>query len=549
MIAAGEVIDRPASALRELLDNSIDSGASEIKVSVSGGGIDSITVLDDGCGMSREDLEICVLEHSTSKIQKADDLLTATTLGFRGEALASMAAVARLEILSREAGSEAGWKLRKEPGKALSLSPQAARTGTSVSLRGLFESFPARKQFLKRASAEANLCRLIFLERALSHPAITFSWTSDDSPETFLPASIPGRLAQIYRDIPEVSLSVFELTTEFAHITVVYADPSLHRKDRKYLQVFVNRRKVPEWGLQSVMEYAFSDYLPGGMKPVAFMFAQVDPAHADFNIHPAKREVRIKGIESLKTQFYQAFRDHIRASAGAGPTDMSTGYARDLASESIPGEEFWNKVSGARASAKEPWPSFSTPEAEDRPNPAFRYLGPAFGPYLVFEKDSELYVMDQHAAHERAIYDRLMARDKASQQLLVPFVLEPATDAAYRLLEDSIEELRRLGYSVVLRDSEALVDAVPSVLGDKALPALAEWLSSGSPSSDAAKGIAATAACKAAVKDGDRLDESAARDLIAQALALDFPRCPHGRPIWVKLTREILDRMVGRLPS
>jgi len=538
------VIDRPASALRELMDNAIDAGATEIKVSISGGGIDAITVIDNGCGMPREDLEVCIVEHSTSKIEKADDLLTARTLGFRGEALASMAAVARIELLSRETSSDSGWRLRKEPGKSLSLAQSAARPGTSVLLKGLFESFPARRQFLKRASAEANLCRQTFMERALANPSISFSWTSGDSPEVFLPVDLSGRLTQVYRDIPDSALSTFELETGFARIAIVYADPSFHRRDRKYLQVFVNRRKVPEWGLQSVMEYSFSEYLPGGMRPVAFMFAEVDPAYADFNIHPAKREVRIKDIESLKTGFYQAFREHLRASLRGGPTDM--GISRTKPADTPLPPEFWNRLAEARESAEEKWPVFpQDTKTETSPSP-FRYLGPAFGPYLVFEKDAELYIMDQHAAHERSIYDRLTARDTVSQPLLVPFVLEPATEAAMRLLKASVEELSGLGYVLAFEGSEIMVEGIPSILGDQALPALMEWLSNGTPASDAANGIAATAACRAAVKDGDRLDETAARDLISGALALPFPRCPHGRPIWAKLTRELLDRMVGR---
>jgi len=572
LIAAGEVIDRPASALRELIDNAIDAGAAEIRVEIQKGGIDLISVSDNGSGMSKEDVELSILEHATSKIERADDLLGARTLGFRGEALASIAAVARLEIASRESSSDIGWRLQKEPGKDTSIGPMAMRQGTTVTARGIFESFPARRQFLKRPMSEALLCRQIFAERALAHPLIAFIWTSGSESEHFPIADLETRISLLNPGLPGAGLSRFETEAGGASITTIYADPSFHRKDRKYLQVFVNRRKVPEWGLASVLEYAFSEYLPGGMKPCAFLFAEIDPSQADFNIHPAKREVRIKNIEAIKSGFYASFRSHLHADLGSGPTDMSAERQPESSFPEFPtsgetsrtvseprraydtvGSAFWDKLAQESKGADTSWPVDIAP-AQPQPGdeavvPGFRYIGRAFGPFLLFEKDMVLYVIDQHAAHERILYDELSSSKSACQALLVPFVFECESESVSRRLAASLSELERMGYSIEASGEEFIVNGVPAFLGERAIQVLLDCFSDTAAGEEAARDIIATMACRAAVKDGDILDDAAARDLIRQALELPFPRCPHGRPIWARFDKTSLYRMVGRITA
>ena len=585
LIAAGEVIDRPASALRELIDNALDAGAREIRVELAGGGIDIVQVTDDGSGMSREDLELSVLEHATSKIDTADDLLTARTLGFRGEALASIAAVARLEMTSVESGAESGWRLRKEPGGEAALSPIAARHGTTVSARSFFENFPARRQFLKRPSSEAGLCRAVFNEKASAHPDRAFVWSTSATAQGGAAERLPAggrleRLAALYPDIPSRALANFSAEAGGATFEVVYADPACHRRDRRHVQVFVNRRKVPEWGLSGVLEYAFSDYLPGGMHPIAFLFCEVDPARADFNIHPAKREVRIKRLDELKSSFLAVFRAHLRAELGAGPTDMATYLAESRlpglgdASSVAPGpgssrvgeyipailgsygrpmqssglrERFnsavWERPIGEKAGSDRPEAGNDQDRTQGR---NFRYLGRAFGPFLVFEKDEILYILDQHAAHERILFDELAGKPGTSQPLLVPAVFDCPPGIGRQRLSKALPELARMGYSIELTSESFVVEAVPSLLGEKATQALAEAFSDQETEELPGLGLLATMACRAAIKDGDELDHAAGRDLVARALELPLPRCPHGRPIWVKLDRASLYRMVGR---
>ncbi len=590
LIAAGEVIERPASALRELLDNAIDAGATEIRVEISGGGTELLRVSDNGQGMSKEDLELSIQEHATSKIEKADDLLRVKTLGFRGEALASIAAVASIEILSKTESSDSGWRLLAEPGDRPILEASPARRGTTVSVKALFERFPARRQFLKRPSSEAAQCRQVFVERALAHPLIGFVWSSGGESEHLHPSNIENRVALLYREIPAPALTVFRAEAADAAFSIVYADPSYSRRDRKFLQIFVNRRRVPEWGLSGSLEYAFSEYLPGGMRPCAFLFVEIDPALADFNIHPAKREVRIKNAEALKSAIYSAFKDHLRSSLGAGIRPLGYDSQKNSYAASLPGSDawqrldgkaldraFWDKLDSERRSKGADWAFEKTSDkgssegvhqrqgSQENQEPlreseveavslrsgqAFRFLGRAFGPFLVFESAEELYILDQHAAQERILYDRLRSTKAKSQALLVPFIMDIQDHEFENRLATSSVELEKMGFRIEKSPGQLVVNAVPAILGEKGLSILAESLAEDAgPASGAGEqfsAMAASIACKAAIKDGDLLEDSAAIALIAQSLALPLPRCPHGRPIWLKLDRKTLDRLIGR---
>jgi len=637
LIAAGEVIDRPASALRELLDNAIDAKATDIQVRIEKGGIDLIQVVDNGTGMSREDLELSIAEHATSKIETADDLLSVQTLGFRGEALASIAAVAELEIITRVADSPVGWQLTKPAGKSGSdqnavllssdysgsargyngkspVKPIAASVGTTVHVRSLFAQYPARRQFLKRPMSEALLCHSVFVERALAFPEISFSWSSGETKEHYPASSLEQRLCLLYPEIP--SSLVFRFDSEFCNgsFSLLFTDPSFHRKDRRYLQIFVNKRKVPEWGFSSILEYAFSSYLPGGMKPCAFLFASIPPALADFNIHPAKREVRIKNIEAFKSALYASVQPQLLKTFGAGPTNMAgvlsmSTYDWSASDATFKGKAFsegsserspdyWktdhgtpayvealtraarnSEFDGARDNPSQPAGSYPT-EGVDNVASSFRYIGRAFGPFLLFERNNTLYILDQHAAHERLLYDELKAASHPAQALLVPYVFDfPSEESNRRFLENRTD-LERMGFRFELTQGSCVINEVPALLGEaRAVASLQSLFFAESSESEEVFGSAGTLAdsvpsciadaggafrgaasakpkatdlfaslaCKAAIKDGDILDQASAIDLIARALRLPFPRCPHGRPIWVVLDKDTLYKMVGRL--
>lgn len=561
-IAAGEVIDRPASALRELLDNAIDAEAHDISVSIAQGGIEEMTVSDDGCGMSKEDLALSIKEHATSKIYEPDDILRAKTLGFRGEALASIAAVARLEIATRLRASSEGWRLSSSPLLEPTIDLFPCKEGTRVSVRGLFESFPARRQFLKRPQSEAFLCRATFVERALAHPEITFRWRSSNDTQVITPSSPKERIVQCYPELSHIPLFDASFKSEEVQVHIVYADISSYRKDRKFLQVFVNRRRVPEWGLVSLLEYEFGKYLPGGAHAIAFLFLEIEPSLADFNIHPAKKEVRLKHPAEVRSVVHTLLSNELTARYRGAPQPLerhapmyedvlSASEARPCAVEEPSG--CWkgdapfhspSQSAGAQARGTQLPPDFWQKVKQGQLSSP-RYIGKGPGPFLLFEMGDTLFILDQHAAHERILYDRIKAKRGESQPLLVPYVLEPQENEHY--LRESSQILEYVGYRIARESETWVVNAVPAIAASKALEALVEWLSEPSPDATPIDAIAASLSCKAAIKDGDILDQASAERLIAEALALPEPRCPHGRPIFIAIPREKLYAMFGRI--
>ncbi len=295
-IAAGEVIDRPNAIVRELMDNAVDSGATSITVEITQGGIEKIRVIDDGCGMTKEDLESCARPHATSKISTETDLLNLSTLGFRGEALASMAAVSRLEIIS------GGWKMNASLTEDHILTPYTLTNGTIVQTAGLFENFPARRRFLKRPASEGILCRTIFEEKALPRPDLSFTFTSDGVKKLTLPKN--QTLTQRFvhaMDFSEPENLFYEIGAKEKDFSfrLVIGEPSVTRDSRKNIFVYVNGRRIQEYSLMQAIEYGCQGYFPNGMHPVAALFVQMDSSLVDFNIHPAKREARFKDIGAL----------------------------------------------------------------------------------------------------------------------------------------------------------------------------------------------------------------------------------------------------------
>ena len=288
-IAAGEVIDRPAAIVRELLDNAVDSGANEISVEIAGGGIEKIRVSDNGSGMTREDLAACARPHATSKISDAEDLLNLTTLGFRGEALASIAAVSRLSIMSGT------YKMRAsitEDHIIEAIPPVQNEHGTIVMSEGLFENFPARRQFLKRTSSETMLCRELFVEKALPRTDIAFRLTIDGTVRYDLPrdVSLSDRFTAALETKESPALfSELKASAADWSFRLVIGEPSVWRNDRKQLFVYVNGRRVQEYSLMQAIEYGCQGFFPNGTHPVAALFVEMNPALVDFNIHPAKR--------------------------------------------------------------------------------------------------------------------------------------------------------------------------------------------------------------------------------------------------------------------
>jgi DNA mismatch repair protein MutL len=595
-IAAGEVIDRPAALVRELLDNAIDAGAQTIEVAIEEGGIRRTEVSDDGSGMTREDLEICWQTHATSKIRSLADLDTAETLGFRGEALAATAAVCRLEILTSTVGGEA-WRLETGGGSQLRISPANRVKGSTVRATGLFDMVPARKRFLKREGSEALLCRQSLIEKALAFFTLNFRFIQDGKLKIFLPKAATRWerfSAAILNNRDGGFLHEISLQEPGFSVSLVIGGPELYRQDRRQQFIFANGRRIQDFSLLQALEYGVQGWFPNGTHPLGAVYVDIDPALADFNIHPAKREVRFKDSGAIHHAITTALRDFMRRRGIAGlraPRDETRQREFGGFSPALPlaagkrayppeGQGFRGGLFGERESASlamkalledppdfvlrpgrswregagvsEAIPDYGLSAGEggggQKPRPpALRLAGRLFGLFILIEGGERLFIIDQHAAHERILFDRFLSKAIPVQELLVPIPFSTGSEEEDRFLSLRRGELKKLG---VVIEGEARgewrIEALPTDwrLGDA--DTVEEILKLRIAGEDMARRWAATLSCHGAIKDGDYLDDASALALAEAALALPEPRCPHGRPIWTEISREDLFRAVRR---
>ncbi len=603
-IAAGEVIDRPNAIIRELMDNSIDAGATSITVEISGGGIDKIRIIDDGIGLTRDDLENCARPHATSKISTEVDLMNLSTLGFRGEALASIAAVSRLSIQS------GGYKMRASITEDHIIEPATELKGTIVQAEGLFENFPARRQFLKRPATEGIMCRNTFIEKALARPDISFRFVADGETKLDLPAgqSIKDRFVRAngYSEAPELfyefSQSSGGENPEWS-FTVVIGEPAVSRTNKKEIFIYANGRRIQEYSLVQAVEYGGQGYFPNGTYPVSAVFAQVRPDLIDFNIHPAKREARFADISALhhglsstiKSFFHQYTYSNFTEDKTADevrpqefnfevPKPVNFSEARPSAySESRseprthaasdysiherhisykPSEtksealsDFRSKYLGiktdtsslaeqALAVATENTKAFDAPKTSQ-----VKYIGPCLGTFLLAEKNNCLYIIDQHAVHERILFDRLMNSQGSSgrQPLLIPYKIKTESKSQDNQLEKLKADLTRIGFETEhVSDGYWEIKTIPERWTGTEYDLRTLLFVKQVEPAQIIRSIAAMTACKAAVKDGYVLDDITAARLVEQAFTLEDPHCPHGRPIYTVISREKLFELVKR---
>ncbi len=551
-IAAGEVIDRPFSVVRELLDNAVDSGASEIEVYIENGGLDSIRVIDNGAGMSPEDMEVCYLPHSTSKISEIEDLDILTTLGFRGEALASIASCAQLEITSSETG-EAANKIRVRDGAHIISSPCTGKKGTLVDVSALFHTMPARKKFLKRPSSEAAACRRMFIEKSLPFHTISFRYFQNRELKLYYPvSSLKERLLTAFPGVLQKDL-IHEINAESEtfSLRIVAADPSLTRKDRRFIQIFLNNRKISDFSLTQAVEYGFSEFLPGGVYPLAFVFITIDPSLIDFNIHPAKKEVRIRNTAELHHKIVMTLKTHFQNhsynfSKSAVP---SLPEARTFTGLSFPASpNFLNPPSPDR-----PVPVLAEKQREYKPElksepqlPSFRYIGQVFNLFLIVESGTNIFFIDQHASHEKILFNEFIQSDAKVQELLVPIIFT-TDDTISSLIKNTIDEYLKMGIVLenIYHGEWALKGLPEKCIGQESV--IVDFIKNQKGAvKDLKTALYADMACKSAIKDGETLDSVTAVELIRKTLALENARCPHGRPLWFQVSRDELFTLVGR---
>ena len=573
-IAAGEVIEKPASLVREFMDNSLDASSSLIELSIEGGGIIRTEVSDDGEGMSRDDLELCCKTHATSKIRSLSDLETSETLGFRGEALAAAAAVSRLEILSSQDGREA-WKLELGPDEKAGFSlEQSRRTkGTTIRSMGLFDTLPGRRRFLKREGSEGAACKNAFIEKALAFPDQGFRFVQEGKLNCFLPPdpSFRERFAKAVLRGNEGKF-LYEITAQgpgFRAIIVI-GGPELSRTDKRQQFIFANRRRIQDYSLLQALEYGVRGWFPNGAHPVGAVFIEIDPALADFNVHPAKREVRFADPGSIHhaiTQCLENFRR--RGFSGFSLEDRKEQEVPELwpGGKSLPNSPMAGHSPAAQGTIKEASlqildiQNLAAMAYEDPadlaenppmyrsvlPDPEnIRYAGRLFNLFILAESDQRFYIIDQHAAHERILYDRFLSGPIPKQELLVAISFSTENAEEDQFLRTRQTDLMNLGVVIKEENNRWLIEALPADWRLSDTETIREILSLRNARDNMAESWAAALSCRGAVKDGDYLDPNAALALAKEALALPDPHCPHGRPLWLEIRREDIFRAVKR---
>lgn len=545
-IAAGEVVERPASVVKELVENSLDAGATEIKVEVFRGGIGLVKVTDNGCGIPSHEVELAFARYATSKISSVNDLFGIRTLGFRGEALASIAAVSRVTMVTRPPEEPIGVLIKVEGGKIIRKEPKGAPAGTMVSVESLFYNVPARRKFLKHPATETAHVTEVVVHYALAYPEVKFTLFKEGQLSFQSPGSgnMKEVLARIYG--PEVAGAFLELEAIEGNLKVYgyISPPSLHKAQRSHT-FFVNRRWVQDSLLSKALLEAYHGFLPAGRYPVAVISLEVDPSEVDVNVHPTKREVRFRNPEGV----FQAFQKAVRrlllsAQSSFAVSPRPVGPAKvEVEQKPLP------KLQPEPAKPLEPVPPLV------KTLPLLRVLGQISLTYIVAEGPDGLYLIDQHSAHERVIYEKLKKdRGKAipSQRLLEPVTVE-FTPYLSDLLEFMLPSLREMGFEMEeFGPNTWILRAVPApfVSRDvrKAVVEFVEALASGGTEHLEGDKLLTTLACHCAVKAGDPLSMEEMRKLVQEMEALDVMQtCPHGRPTVVRISIERLAREFGRV--
>jgi DNA mismatch repair protein MutL len=557
-IAAGEVVERPSSIVKELVENALDAGASRISVEANEGGVALIRVVDDGCGIEPDELPLAFSRHATSKLQHDADLNAIKTLGFRGEALPSIAAVADVEAISRQPDSPKAARVRLSFGAMLEQGAAGAAPGTSFSVKSLFREQPARLKFLRSAGAEASQIGAVVSHYALAYPEVAFSLKLDGR-ETFATIGSGSRreaAAGVYgRDVAAAMLEAIE-EDEACRVEALFTPPQISRASRGYITLFINRRWVRSRSLTYAVEEAYSGLLQTGRFPIAIVDLRLPPEEVDVNVHPAKAEVRLRNERAVFSLLQRPIR---RALSGLAPvgSEPLTGWPR-------PAQGGTSFTFSAPPQPDAPLQSQLLPQ--DAPTafeqallpasvPIMRPLGQAGTTYVIAEGPAGLYLIDQHAAHERVLFeqflDSLTSTAGVSQPLLAPQMLE-LTPSQASLVTSFAPQLREHGFEVEpFGPGGFLLRAAPASLRRddpaRAFVELLDLLTREDSPADPRRRVAASLACHAAVRAGQTLAMEEMRDLIQQLEACDTPQtCPHGRPTMLHLSSDELARRFSR---
>ncbi len=559
-IAAGEVVERPASVAKELVENSVDASAHEVRVELAGGGLDRLCVIDDGTGIPREELTLAVERHATSKLRDAEDLEEIATLGFRGEALAAIGAVGRLTLTSRPVGSDEARWLRVVGGRRDGEGVAGRPPGTTVEVRDLFFNTPARRKFLRSPAAE-QLEVVGLLERMyLARPSVALTVASEHGELGRYPAapSLKDACARVFG--PEFLSQSFGVEADLpggGRLVAVLGRPVLSRANSLALHVSVNGRAIVSRAAVQAVRAAYLDYLPRTRFPVGAVQLTLDPRRVDVNVHPTKREVRFQDervlMESIRVEVRRAL-SRLRHVA-----ELSEPAAQRAVPETVPAPRLPSLSSvptpGSLARARQRSLIEALPAPTVAPSlrhPALRLLGPLFSLYWAAESDAALVQIDQHAASERVLYDALSREGRLGRQELLQPILLALPPKARAALAAHATEVERAGFSIEPFGGDRVrVAAVPTYLGRRmpteALgPLLDELAEGGRPTVPDAlvDRLNASIACHAAVRAGDSIEAAEMHRILSRLYEIPEANyaCPHGRPILVELGRARLDR-------
>jgi DNA mismatch repair protein MutL len=586
-IAAGEVVERPASVVKELLENSLDAGATEIRVEVEGGGKRLIRVADDGHGMGRDDVFLCLERHATSKIRNEEDLFRLHTLGFRGEALPSIAAVSRLTLRSRSEESLGGWEIYVEGGKVKRAGEVGCPGGTTIEVRDLFFNTPARRKFLRRDETELGHIGDVVTKQALAHPEVRFCLVHKGRPlvDVYREAGLPERVAALLgRSLLRDLIPLENIGEKKLRLRGLISQPAANRSGAGSVYTFINGRYIRDRVVQHALMEGYRNLLPKGRYPVVILFLDIDPSLVDFNVHPTKHEVRFREQGLVHDFIVWTVREALRPSgwlsSTAGETDsedVQSATPADISS-SDRGKDHQQRVQEALLSYARSRPEhlrsaaytpvqpkagpFVLPDAEKGAGGGFfsslEIIGQYRRSYILCQDGDDLVLIDQHAAHERIGFERLKAQYQQGnverQTLLFPVVVElDFREAA--LLKEHLDELKRLGFDLEPFGGKAFaLKAVPRILGEteaeRLIREVAEELCAVGKSGlveKALDNILIVMACHNMVRANQTLAIPEISALLRDLDSVDFNAlCPHGRPVMKRFLLSEVERMFNR---
>lgn len=611
LIAAGEVVERPSSIVKEMIENSVDAGAKNITVEIKNGGSTYIRITDDGCGIEKDDIKKVFVSHATSKISQKDDLNSISTLGFRGEAMASISAVAKVELLTKAESEDFGTRYEIAGGEEISFDNAGCPKGTTIVVRDIFFNTPARMKFLKKDVTEGNSVAGIVDRMAISHPDISFRFIRDGK-QVLITSGSGELISTIYsvfgRDVSDALIPV-DYSYENMRITGFASKPTSSRKSRAMQFFFINGRLIKSQTAMAALEQAYKNSIMVGRFPMCVLNIELNPSLVDVNVHPAKIEVRFANEKPIFDLIYYGVKSAVEADrtvkeAAFTPTieqvydipEKSYSSKIDFFKKkedkpvqqtfrAEPEKDFWRVSAPTRdfsgkaeesevvkipvIQAVEP-EEFTVPIkqqeeeieqndkriiVDDGENISFRLVGEAFKTYLIVEIDKELYFIDKHAAHERMNYERFKAQSTVEAQMLLAPVAVNLSKDEFDTVTENAELLNQCGFETEpFGESTVVVRAVPSLVGDSdvkdLITEIAQKLLEHKTDilPDKIDWIYHSASCRGAVKAGDKTTPQEQEMFVKKLLSMPEIRfCPHGRPVFIKISKYDIEKQFGRV--